>query len=36
VWEEGAAEVGLVQDEAHKANHGNAAQRHLQLWAWMW
>ena len=34
VWEEGPAEVGLVEDEAHKANHGNAAQRHLKLQGW--
>lgn len=34
VWEEGPAEVGLVEDEAHKANHGNAAQSHLKLWLW--
>jgi hypothetical protein len=31
VWEEGASKVGLVEDEAHKANHGNAAQGHLKL-----
>jgi len=31
VWEEGPAKVGLVQDQAHKANHGNAARGHLQL-----
>jgi hypothetical protein len=31
VREEGPLEVCLVEDEAHKANHGNAAQRHLKL-----
>jgi hypothetical protein len=31
VWEEWPLEVSLVQDEAHKANHGNAAGGDLQL-----
>jgi hypothetical protein len=31
VGEEGPLEVSLVEDEAHKANHGNAAQGHLKL-----
>ena len=31
VWEEWPAKVRLVEDEAHKANHGNAANSHLQL-----
>jgi hypothetical protein len=31
VGEEGPLEVSLVEDEAHKANHGNAAQCHLKL-----
>jgi hypothetical protein len=34
VGEEGLAEEGLVDDEAGEANHGNAAQGHLQLWGW--
>jgi len=31
VWEEGPAKVGLIEDQAHKANHGNAAEGNLQL-----
>jgi hypothetical protein len=31
VWEEWPLEVSLVQDEAHKANHRNAAGGDLQL-----
>jgi hypothetical protein len=31
VWEERPLEVCLIEDEAHKPDHGNAAKSHLQL-----